>query len=227
MSKNRMIDTKFWDDSYIINLDPIEKLLFLYFLTNPLTSICGIYEITLKRVAFDTGVDKDMILKILNRFDIDNKIKYIDSWIIIKNFIKNQKQSDNENDKVNIGIQRALEKIPEKIKNFLNLNLNLNSNINSNINVPLSTPSRPLEEKKIYGSLNNVLLTEKEYNKLVEEYEENIINKYIESLSTYLPNRKGKPYKDHNAVIRNWLNKDNACKKQRNFLKEYIEEEGY
>ena len=42
-----------------------------------------------------------------------------------------------------------------------------------------------------------------------------IINKYIESLSTYLPNRKKQPYKNHNAVIRNWLNKDNIKKKNK------------
>ena len=34
MSKKRWINTKFWDDEYITELESIEKLLFLYFLTN-------------------------------------------------------------------------------------------------------------------------------------------------------------------------------------------------
>ena len=50
MSDTRMIKTKFWDDDYISYLDSVEKLLFLYCLTNPLTNIAGIYEITLKRI---------------------------------------------------------------------------------------------------------------------------------------------------------------------------------
>jgi len=37
--KKRYISTKFWDDEFIVNLDPIEKLLFMYFLTNPLTNV--------------------------------------------------------------------------------------------------------------------------------------------------------------------------------------------
>jgi predicted phage replisome organizer len=67
---------------------------------------------------------------------------------------------------------------------------------------------------KKYGSLSNVYLLEDEYNRLISEYDKAIIDRYIESLSTYLPNRKKAPYKNHNAVIRNWLNKDNVAKKQ-------------
>ena len=44
MSKQRSVDTCFWDDRYITQLDPSEKLLFLYLLTNTLTNICGVYQ---------------------------------------------------------------------------------------------------------------------------------------------------------------------------------------
>ena len=37
MAKTRIINTRFWIDDYTSNLDPIEKLLFLYFLTNTAT----------------------------------------------------------------------------------------------------------------------------------------------------------------------------------------------
>jgi hypothetical protein len=111
MAKKRYINTKFWDDNYIIDLDPIEKLLFLYFLTNPLTDICGIYEIPTKRMAFDTGIDKEMILKIINRFSKDKRIFYIDGWIYIKNFAKHQAV----NPKIEEGIKRSLGVIPGEI----------------------------------------------------------------------------------------------------------------
>lgn len=73
MAKQRMINTRFWEDGYTANLDPIEKLLFLYFLTNTSTNICGFYEIPLKKIASDTGLDKDMVLKIIKRFTDDKK----------------------------------------------------------------------------------------------------------------------------------------------------------
>ncbi len=146
MSKNRYINTKFWDDSYVINLDPIEKLLFLYLITNPLTSICGIYEVALRRVAFDTGIDSEMVKKILDRYENDGKMKYENGWLAIRNFIKHQKQSDKKEDKINIGIKLALENSPLTLKEWLTSplkplttplnysNTNLNTNPNSNTN---------------------------------------------------------------------------------------------
>lgn len=133
MAKSRYINTKFWDDTYISSLDPIEKLLFIYFLTNPLTEISGAYEIQLKRVALDTGIDRDMVQKILNRFADEDKIIYRDGWILVCNFIKHQSLNPN----VQIGIENAVDIAPQWIRDRLSiafeslsyLNLN-NSNLN-------------------------------------------------------------------------------------------------
>lgn len=109
MAKQRYISTHFWDDSYIINLDPIEKLLYLYLLTNPLTDICGAYEINLRRIGLDTGIDREMVLKILDRFEKANKITYQNGWVLIHNFIKNQAS----NPSVLAGIARSLNDCPD------------------------------------------------------------------------------------------------------------------
>lgn len=112
MSKQRMIDTKFWDDNYTSNLDPIEKLMFLYFLTNTSTNISGIYEIPLKKIAVETGIEKEMVAKILTRFEKDNKVFYFNGWLCLKNFVKNQNQNSP---KVQIGIKNELSLIPRDI----------------------------------------------------------------------------------------------------------------
>ena len=113
MSKNRYVNTNFWEDSYTANLDPSEKLIFLYLLTNSCTNIAGVYQITLKRIACDTGIDRDMVLKILERFKKDNKTDYIDGWMVIKNFIKHQNLNSHL---VTKGIENELEKVPDYIK---------------------------------------------------------------------------------------------------------------
>lgn len=115
MAKERVVNTRFWDDSYIMSLDPIEKLLFLYLITNPLTNIAGIYEISAKRIGFDTGLDKDMVIKILGRFEADRKMFYRDGWVFIVNFIKNQKK----NPSVQEGIKREIEALPSHIKELI------------------------------------------------------------------------------------------------------------
>lgn len=113
MSKQRMINTRFWDDSYISNLDPIEKLLFIYLLTNPLTNILGIYEIEIRRIAYDTGIDKEMILKILSRFEADQKCFFAEGHIVMINFLKHQ---NVENPKMKAGIERSYDELPHKAK---------------------------------------------------------------------------------------------------------------
>lgn len=86
----RIINDSFWTDPYIEDLDPSEKLLYLYLLTNPLCNIAGAYEIKMKRIAYETGFDKEMVDKVLNRFAKDGKIVRWNEWIFIVNFIKNQ-----------------------------------------------------------------------------------------------------------------------------------------
>ena len=117
MAKNRYINTKFWDDSYISDLGPNAKLLYLYFLTNALTNICGVYEISLKRMVFDTGISEQQITLLLKRFNDDNKIFFVDGYIIIKNFIKYQK----DNESIKKGISEELKKVPSHILEIANI----------------------------------------------------------------------------------------------------------
>ena len=117
MSKQRYIDTKFWQDNYIIDKDPIEKLLFLYLLTNPLTNILGIYEISIKTIAFDTGIDSEMVLKILERFEKDDKVKYFKGHIALKNFTKHQKN----NPKINKDIEILISETPLELLSWVNI----------------------------------------------------------------------------------------------------------
>jgi len=117
MSKERYLNTKFWDDSYIIKKDPIEKLLFIYLLTNPLTNIIGIYEISIDRIAFDTGIEQEMVLKILKRFEKDMKIKYKSGYIALKNFTKHQKN----NPKINRGIELLIKEVPQDLVKWVDI----------------------------------------------------------------------------------------------------------
>ena len=153
-----MINTRFWIDDYISNLDPSEKLLFLYFLTNPYTDICGVYEVPLKHVGLETGLDKEMVLKIVDRFSRDGKIFYENGWVAIKNFAKHQQ----DNPKVKKGIQIGLSQVPQLLLDRLSIdygglshsNLNSNSNLNLNPNtkkgVKKDKNTEPREENTFF-----------------------------------------------------------------------------
>lgn len=59
------------------------------------------------------------------------------------------------------------------------------------------------EEKNTYGEFENVRLTSKEYEKLVEQSNEGFINSLIVQLDTYIEST-GKKYASHYATIQNW-----------------------
>ena len=116
MSKQRLIDTRFWDDSYVLTLDPSEKLVFLYLLTNPLTAICGVYEVALRRIAFDTGFDADTVTRILGRLERDGRCVYRDGWVALRNWLKYQRIN---HPRIAAGIWRALNKAPPDLRQYV------------------------------------------------------------------------------------------------------------
>lgn len=109
-----MIDTKFWEDNYITDLTANQRYLFLYFLTCPSSNIAGIYEITLKKISFETSLPIPEIENILKQFSNDKKIYYFDGWVYLKNFERYQLERGSS--KIVKGIDNIKEKLPNKIK---------------------------------------------------------------------------------------------------------------
>lgn len=110
--KLRSINTHFWDDPYISDLSAIEKLLFLYLFTNQFVELCGIYEIALKRIAFDCNLEKSEVESIIEKFSNDGKIHRHGNWIVLVNFIKNQSMNPNMKDACN----NQFKVLPSEIK---------------------------------------------------------------------------------------------------------------
>lgn len=95
MSKLRSVNTGFWSDNYIIELEPTDKLLFLYLLTNEKTNMLGIYEIHIRKISFDTGINRERIAKGFEAFTKDKKASYIDGYVCMHNFTKHQSYNTN------------------------------------------------------------------------------------------------------------------------------------
>lgn len=116
MAKQRIIKDNFWTDTYIEKLDPSEKLMYLYILTNPQNNISGAYEIQNRRIGFETGFDVEVVENILQRFETDEKITRFEDWIILNNFHKHQ---SFESPKMITGLNKILESYPKEIQELL------------------------------------------------------------------------------------------------------------
>jgi hypothetical protein len=146
-----MVDTKFWDDSYIAELSPLEKLLFLYLLTNPLTNISGVYELPLKRVAFDTRIPQREVEGAFRKFEKDGKLLIFKGWVGVANFLKHQNLNPNMKKGAAVELKKAPREITDRLCiDFQSLGIPFESlshlNLNSNINFNLNLNGPPVEE---------------------------------------------------------------------------------
>lgn len=117
MAQSRIVNTDFWKDSYIVDLEPVEKLLFIYLFTNPRTSLAGVYEINLREISFDTAIDQKDVVLILQKFGRAGKVYYEKNWIVLSNFIKHQRL----NPSIIRGIEKAIDELPEWLQSHISL----------------------------------------------------------------------------------------------------------
>lgn len=85
MGYYRQIHTKIWKDAWFLELDPPEKLLFIYLFSNATAGVSGLYTLPLKVISFETSLDKEYILDTLHGFQKDGKVWYDGHVIWVKN----------------------------------------------------------------------------------------------------------------------------------------------
>lgn len=108
MSKQRYFNTKFWSDSWVVDkLNPLDRYLFIYLTTNEKTNIAGVYELPLRTMANELGLDKEEVTRMLRR--LEPKVHYRDGWVVLVNAIKHQ---NYRNSKIKEGIRRELCNAP-------------------------------------------------------------------------------------------------------------------
>lgn len=96
MDVKRCINVRMWSDSWFEALPPDFKLVWVYLLTNEYTNMLGVYELSLNRIAYDTGIEKETLSKAFEGFAKDSKAFYLfDKWVVLPNFLKNQSLNPN------------------------------------------------------------------------------------------------------------------------------------
>jgi len=244
--KTRIIYTKFWYDNYISTLNPKEKLLFLYLITNEKINICGIYELPDKYILLDTGLTQKELDSCKQKFMEDGKFAFIDGWIKIMNFNNYNTFTGEKNEKAK---EKELSIIPEKVLNFeypmdrgidrvsANLDTLINHNHNQYINHNhiegiVKGGEEKKEEKIKYADF--VSMTKEEYQKLIGKYGEENTKRFIEKLNIWKgANGKTKVKGSDYLKILNWvveavLNKkgtNNGSPKRFENEREYTDEE--
>lgn len=109
-NKQRYIDTTLWDKSWFRGLSPHAQLLYMYLLTNPLTNLSGIYEITDDRMGFDVGIDIEGNIRELVRA---KRIGRYGDWVVIIHHPDYQKWDTNP--QIALGLFLEIQDVPKEV----------------------------------------------------------------------------------------------------------------
>lgn len=110
MADFRAIYTRMWKDEWFSGLPIDAKLLFVYLFSNERASICGMYELPIRFMAFETGLDEARVSEILDDFQAAKKVYYRDGVVWVVNL---RKYNETPSGKVFGRIVKDIESIPD------------------------------------------------------------------------------------------------------------------
>lgn len=109
----RFTDTGKWSDGWFIELDPTAKLLFMYICDN--CDVAGFFEISPRKIAFDTGIDSRGLEGALKGLQKSLIYSYDGTIVFLKNFVKHQKNLPlNHANKAHRGVIKRLKLYADK-----------------------------------------------------------------------------------------------------------------
>ena len=112
MADYRQIHTKIWKDGWFLELEPNEKLLFIYLFSNERACVAGIYDLPLKVICFESCLDETTVLAALDKFAKAEKVFYEDGVVWVVNLI--QYNTNNlSSPKIQANIRKTFSLLPE------------------------------------------------------------------------------------------------------------------
>ena len=171
MSKLRSLSTAFWSDPFIEDLTPSQKLLFIYLITNDKTNMLGIYESSIRKMSFETGIKKEDISNALKAFEKVRKVKYINNYVVLVNYMKHQNFNTN--------MKKSAIDVYNNLPNELKI-----SGLNVNKNNPLEGFESLLNH---FGMVRKVEVEYEVETKIEEEKYSDEIKNFTHSILKHFP----------------------------------------
>ena len=131
--KTRIIQTRFWDDEFVSEATKHTKYLYIYLLTSQYINLCGIFQLSDKKIIFETGMTAGE-LNIAKKELVENKkVLFKNGWIKIVNAEKNNQYRNSPlNEKP---YNKELEHVPSDVLSFFDSSIDssIDSTMDSNI----------------------------------------------------------------------------------------------
>lgn len=189
--KTRIIHTKFWVDSYIQKLKPTEKLLFVFLLSNEHVNMVGAYEMNTGYMQYCTGINASDIETSLQKFQQDNKIIFLDDYVILLNHLKYQDYSKGS-ERQKKAFEREKSLLPDRIVDLVDRREDLTSSelvSNQSLTIHKSKNINHKSKNKKQKEAEILKKEDLELKEIVDLYNE-IFEKSISSTKAFKSNFK-------------------------------------
>lgn len=87
----RQVQSRFWDDEFIVEATWQSRYVFLYLLTCPAINMSGVFQISDKKIAFETGLSDEDVQTAKEELSQSKKVLFHDGWVFVVNAFKNCK----------------------------------------------------------------------------------------------------------------------------------------
>jgi len=209
--KTRILHTQFWKDGFVRRLNPSDKLVYNYLLTNDKVNIVFCYELTVEEIVFDLGLTKKQVSQSLKVLKENNKISCFKDWVFLLNSCKYESYRGGKNE---VSKTKITEKMSPDVLTWFNnpLDRGIDRGIDRGTKIPpishnteiISHNTEYKEGKNGIDSLTN------EYCQTLSEHYEIEFSKVVKKRDDLLIYCKstGKKYKDYQATLQSWVRKD-------------------
>lgn len=198
--KTRIIQTKIWKDNYYGELNRVEKLLFIYLLTNEKVNLCGMYELSDREIKFDLDLNEAELQEAKAHLQQDGKFIFLNGWVRIINYDKYNSYTGDKNETAK---EKELKLIPIELKEYpIDSVSTILDSLNNHKSEIINKKSEIINHKS-----RGYLKSEEVKKDLCAKFpriDDRAIAKEIEKMENWL-DANGKTKKDYRAFSRNWI----------------------
>ena len=123
----RVINTAIHQDEWVRSLTLKQRNIWFYLLTAPESNLSGIYQIDLRYMELNTGINLEEIGEIFKKFSKDNRMEYRYGYVILINFLSHQQLNTNQIKRV---YKIITEQIPAEVREYIRQLNHFNMTIN-------------------------------------------------------------------------------------------------
>ena len=89
--KARQIQTRYWDDGFISTAQWQSRYVYLYILTCSAINLTGIFQLSDRKISFETGLSNEDVEIGLQELAVHKKVLSYRGWVYVPNSFKNNR----------------------------------------------------------------------------------------------------------------------------------------